>query len=86
MVAQVRYSVAERSRGRVAPCVVCTWHVETISAGFLIEPQKLVSTVCEWFGLKTIRTIFAGLTSKPMATVFAGLSSKLVATVFAGLV
>jgi hypothetical protein len=40
MVAQVGYSVAGRSRGRVAPCVVCTWHVETRSAGFLVEPQN----------------------------------------------
>jgi hypothetical protein len=38
MVAQVGYSVAGRSRGQVAPCVVCTWHVETRSAGFLVEP------------------------------------------------
>jgi hypothetical protein len=40
MVAQVRYSVARRSRGRVAPCAVCTVHVETRSAGFLVEPQN----------------------------------------------
>jgi hypothetical protein len=40
MVAQVGYSVAGQSRGRVAPCAVCTWHVETKSAGFLVEPQK----------------------------------------------
>jgi hypothetical protein len=40
MVAQVGYSVAGRSRGRVAPCVVCTWHVETRSMGFLVEPQN----------------------------------------------
>jgi hypothetical protein len=40
MVAQVGYSVAERSRGRVAPCAVCTGHVETRSAGFLVEPQN----------------------------------------------
>jgi hypothetical protein len=38
MVAQVGYSVAGRSRGRVAPCVVSTWHVETRSVGFLVEP------------------------------------------------
>jgi hypothetical protein len=38
MVAQVEYSVARRSRGRVAPCVACTWHVETRSAAFLVEP------------------------------------------------
>jgi hypothetical protein len=26
--------------GRVALCVVCTMHVETRSAGFLVEPQN----------------------------------------------
>jgi hypothetical protein len=40
MVAQVGYSVARRSRGQVAPCAVCTWHVETRSADFLVEPQN----------------------------------------------
>jgi hypothetical protein len=40
MVAQVRYSVAGRSRGRVAPCTVCTGHVETRNTGFLVEPQN----------------------------------------------
>jgi hypothetical protein len=29
-----------RSRGRVAPCAVCTWHVETRSMGFLVELQN----------------------------------------------
>jgi hypothetical protein len=38
MVAQVGYSVAGRSRGRVVPCAACTWHVETRSVGFLVEP------------------------------------------------
>jgi hypothetical protein len=38
MVVQVGYSVAGRFRGRVAPCVVCTLHVETRSVGFLVEP------------------------------------------------
>jgi hypothetical protein len=38
MIAQVRNSVARRSRGQVAPCVVCTVHVETRSVGFLVEP------------------------------------------------
>jgi hypothetical protein len=27
------------SGGRVVPCAVCTWHVETRSVGFLVEPQ-----------------------------------------------
>jgi hypothetical protein len=40
MVAQVGYSVAGRSRGRVTPCAVCTVHVETKSVGFLVEPQN----------------------------------------------
>jgi hypothetical protein len=40
MVAQVGYSVAGRSRGRVALCAVCTWHVETRSTGFLVEHQN----------------------------------------------
>jgi hypothetical protein len=42
-------------------------------------------TVCEWFGLKTTRTVFTGLASKPVATVSGGLASKVFATVFAGL-
>jgi hypothetical protein len=41
--------------------------------------------VCEWFGLKTTRTVFAGLTSKLVETVFSSLASKLVATVSPGL-
>jgi hypothetical protein len=40
MVTQVGYSVAGRSRGRVAPCAVCTVHVETMSASFLVDPQN----------------------------------------------
>jgi hypothetical protein len=31
--------------------------------------------VCEWFGLKTTRTVFSGLTSKPVDRVF-GLGLK----------
>jgi hypothetical protein len=42
-------------------------------------------TVCEWFGLKTTRTVFTGLTSKPVVTVSDGLASKPVATVSSGL-
>jgi hypothetical protein len=53
MVAQVRYSVAGRSRGRVAPCAVCTWHVETWSAGFLVEPQNQGGGGFPGLGFKT---------------------------------
>jgi hypothetical protein len=42
-------------------------------------------TVCEWFDLKTTRTVFAGLDSKLVATIFGGLASKPAAIVFAGL-
>jgi hypothetical protein len=54
MVAQVGYSVAGRSRGRVVPCAVCTWHVETRSVGFLVEPQN------------QDRQFVSGLASKPL--------------------
>jgi copper oxidase (laccase) domain-containing protein len=40
MIAQVRYSVAERLGGRVTLCEVCTVHEETRSASFLVEPQN----------------------------------------------
>jgi hypothetical protein len=38
MVAQVGYSVAEQSRGRVALCAVCIMHVESRNTDFLVEP------------------------------------------------
>jgi hypothetical protein len=41
-------------------------------------------TVCEWFGLKTTRTVFTGLASKPVVTVSSGLASKPATIVFAG--
>jgi hypothetical protein len=53
MVTQVGYSGAERSRGRVAPCAVCTWHVETRSASFLVEPQNQGGVGFFGLGLKT---------------------------------
>jgi hypothetical protein len=40
--AQVRYSVAERSEGRMMPCAICIIYVEeTSSAGFPDRPQNL---------------------------------------------
>jgi hypothetical protein len=41
--------------------------------------------VCEWFGLKTTRTVFVGLTSKPVVKVSSGLASKPAVTIFADL-
>jgi hypothetical protein len=40
MVAQVEYLVVGRSRGQVTPCVVCTVHVKTRTADFLVEPEN----------------------------------------------
>jgi hypothetical protein len=64
MVAQVGYSVAEWSRGRVTLCAVCTWHVETRSASFLVEPQNKG------------RRFMSGLASKPVSTIFSSMASK----------
>jgi hypothetical protein len=52
MVAHAGYSVAGRSRGRVAPCAVCTWHVEIRSASFLVEPQNQGGGEFPGLGLK----------------------------------
>jgi hypothetical protein len=44
-----------------------------------------MTTVCEWFGLKTTRTVFTGLASKLVATNSSGLASKPNAMVFSSL-
>jgi hypothetical protein len=44
-----------------------------------------MATVCEWFGLKTTRTVFVGLASKPVVMVSDSLASKTVVTVFSSL-
>jgi hypothetical protein len=54
MVAQVGYSVTGRSRGQVMPCAVCTVHMKTRSASFLVEPQNQG------------RRFVSGLVSKPL--------------------
>jgi hypothetical protein len=85
MVAQVGYSAVGRSRGRVAPCVVCTWHRETRSAGFLVEHQNQGRRFVSGLASKTTRTVFTGLASKPVAMVSSGLATKPAATVFSSL-
>jgi hypothetical protein len=71
MIAQVRYSVTERSRVRVAPCAICTVHVEMRSTRFLVEPQnqgrRFISDLTSkplgqflYFGLKTGDDGFVG--------------------------
>jgi hypothetical protein len=44
-----------------------------------------MTTVCEWFGLKTTRTVFISLASKPVATVSGGSASIPAATISSGL-
>jgi hypothetical protein len=85
MVTQVGYSVAGRSRGRVAPCVVCIVHVETRSASFLVEPRNQGRRFVSGLASKPPTTVFSSLTSKLVATVFSNVASKLVATISPGL-
>jgi hypothetical protein len=64
--------------------------IKKLTTWFLMVCQwfdlKTTRTVCQWFELKTTRTVFSGLSSKPVATVFSNLTSKLVATVSPSLV
>jgi hypothetical protein len=69
MVAQVGYSVAGRSRSRVAPCVVCTVHVEMRSTSFLVEPQNQGGGGFPGLGLKTGSCDFSDLGHKITAMV-----------------
>jgi hypothetical protein len=48
----------------VAPCAICTVHVETRSAGFLVEPQN------------QCRRFVSGLASKPLGRFLIGLGFK----------
>jgi hypothetical protein len=64
MVAQVGYSVAGRSRGRVTPCAVCIMYVEMRNAGFLVEPQNQG------------RRFMSGLALKPLGRFLIGLGIK----------
>jgi hypothetical protein len=47
----------------VAPCVIYTVHMETMSAGFLVEPQNHWDGFLR-FGLKISGDGFSGLASK----------------------
>jgi hypothetical protein len=64
MIAHVEYSVAGRSIGQVAPCAVCTVHIETRSTSFLVEPQNQG------------RRFVSGLASKPLGRFLIGLGLK----------
>jgi hypothetical protein len=66
-------------------CAVCTWHVETRSAGFLVEPQNQGRRFVSGLASKPVATVSSGLTLKPAAMVSGGLASKPAVTVFASL-
>jgi hypothetical protein len=65
MVAQVKYLVVGRLRGRVTLCMVYIVHKEMRSAGFLVEAENQG----RWF--------VSGLASKPLGQFVSGLASKL---------
>jgi hypothetical protein len=64
MVARVGVLGGQTIGRPVTMCAVCTVHVETRSAGFLIESQNQG----QWF--------VSGLTSKPLGRFVSGLASK----------
>jgi hypothetical protein len=66
---QVRYSMAGRSRGRVTSCAVCTVHKETMSTGFLVEPQTQGRQVSR-FSPQKRQLRFDDLTHKITTTVY----------------
>jgi hypothetical protein len=66
--AQVRYSVAGRSRGRVTLCAVCTMYEEIRSACFLVLPQNQGRRFVSGLPSKLLE-LFLGLASKPRSMV-----------------
>jgi hypothetical protein len=76
MVAQVGYSVAGRSRSRMASCAVCTWHVETMSASFLVEPQNQGGGGFSGLGIKTGSSGLVIWALKPSELRFVGCVTK----------
>jgi hypothetical protein len=64
----------------------CRFGLKTGGDGFSpVWASKPMAIVCEWFGLKTTRTVFIGLASKLVATVSGSLASKPAAIVFSSL-
>jgi hypothetical protein len=76
MVAHVEYSVAGRSRGRVAPCAVCTMHVETRSVCFLVKPQKQGRRFVSGLVSKSLGRFVSGLVLKSHGWFVNGFTSK----------
>jgi hypothetical protein len=66
----------------VTLCAICTMHVETRSADFLVEGQNHGRRFVSSLVLKPLGRFFSNLTSKPVATVSPDLASKPVGRVF----
>jgi hypothetical protein len=76
MVAQVGYSVAGQSRGRVVLYAVCIVHVETRRAGFFVEPQNQGQRFISGLASKSLGRFISGLASKPLGLFLIGLVLK----------
>jgi hypothetical protein len=61
------------------------WHQNQWDGFSSVWASKPMVTVCEWFGLKTTRTVFASLASKLVVIVSTGLASKPAAMISTGL-
>jgi hypothetical protein len=62
--------------GRMTPCAVCTVHVETRSAVFLVEPQNQGKRFISGLASKPLERFVSGLTSKPLRQFLIGLGLK----------
>jgi hypothetical protein len=60
----------------VALCTTCTVHVETRSAGFLVEPQYQDRRFVSGLASKSLGCFISGLTLKPLGRFLSGLTSK----------
>jgi hypothetical protein len=60
----------------VASCAVCTVHVETRSAGFLVEPQNQDRRFVSGLTSISLGRFVSGLASKSLGRFVSGLTSK----------
>jgi hypothetical protein len=63
--------------GRSGDAAVCTVHVETRSANFLVEPRNQGRRFVSGLTSKPLGQFISGLTLKPLGRFISGLTSKL---------
>jgi hypothetical protein len=66
-------------------CAVCTMHMETRSASFLIEPQNQGRRFVNGLASKPLGWFVSGLASKPLGRFVSGLTSKSLGRFVSGL-